>query len=639
MRARRTYAAIRKFNASHPLFCPDTDKTVRRITDFIYLKTCSVTSHWARELIGQVPSGRWSQLVAVKPETVGFSLKMEAQVLRLLTLIFLSHYVNFHTVVLAGNDQGPSSDHDDLKVALWHGLRLGSSSGPSLWPLIPVGLVPSGPQQPRQDLTPQDLGEESPEGYQNPVETLCITANKRQGRCMFLKDCQPLFRLPSVEPDESWLFGIHGSCPLNYKGAQVFGVCCLKDSPDTVLTVEEQSAPPEPVEDSQQLLRFADDIPGLMDRAHVQARPATDNTDDPTVRYPTNYPTFPPHPTHPPLPTHPPSHTNQPWWVTGTTTRRPSTRPSTAWPPRPSHPPTTHAPTTSQVPWWMTTTTRRPTTVTTTTTSTTPQTSTGFKDPCSASTVYSSDDDDDVYANTSQRVVNGTIARPHAFPWIVSLFNGHKQICGGSLIDTSHILTAAHCIAHMSRYDVQRLNVLLGAHNLRNRGAHTKSLRVKRVVRHKDYDSVRLYNDVAILTLEKPVEYTRYIRPICLNSGGDFVGQYATVAGWGSIYEGGPQPGDLMEVRLRVWSNEDCRQKYGSAAPGGIVPSYLCAGQGGKDSCSGDSGGPLVIKAGSVMKQVGLVSWGIGCGKGQYPGVYSRISYFLPWINRVRATY
>jgi len=95
----------------------------------------------------------------------------------------------------------------------------------------------------------------------------------------------------------------------------------------------------------------------------------------------------------------------------------------------------------------------------------------------------------------------------------------------------------------------------------------------------------------------------------------------------------GPQPAVLQEVTIPVWSNTECRLKYGAAAPGGIVESFLCAGQASRDSCSGDSGGPLMINDGK-WTQVGVVSWGIGCGKGQYPGVYTRVTSFMPWIRK-----
>lgn len=93
----------------------------------------------------------------------------------------------------------------------------------------------------------------------------------------------------------------------------------------------------------------------------------------------------------------------------------------------------------------------------------------------------------------------------------------------------------------------------------------------------------------------------------------------------------GPQPAVLQKVTVPVWSNAQCRSKYGPHAPGGILESMICAGQDSRDSCNGDSGGPLMVNEGHWV-QIGVVSWGIGCGKGQYPGVYTRVTSFLPWI-------
>lgn len=95
----------------------------------------------------------------------------------------------------------------------------------------------------------------------------------------------------------------------------------------------------------------------------------------------------------------------------------------------------------------------------------------------------------------------------------------------------------------------------------------------------------------------------------------------------------GPQPAILQKVTVPIWSNTHCQGKYGTSAPGGIIESMLCAGVDSKDSCTGDSGGPLMVNEGT-WTQVGIVSWGIGCGEGQYPGVYTRVSSFIPWITK-----
>lgn len=94
----------------------------------------------------------------------------------------------------------------------------------------------------------------------------------------------------------------------------------------------------------------------------------------------------------------------------------------------------------------------------------------------------------------------------------------------------------------------------------------------------------------------------------------------------------GPQPAILQKVNVPIWTNAACRAKYGYAAPGGIPDTMICAGQTSRDSCSGDSGGPLMINNEGHWLQIGVVSWGIGCGQGQYPGVYTRVSSFMPWI-------
>ncbi|XP_047478659.1 serine protease 44-like [Penaeus chinensis] len=497
-----------------------------------------------------------------------------------------------------------------------------------------------------------------PAGTQAPALWACA----RESRSV-----TPYFRLPELSPEDSWLYGLSDSCPISTDEGMVFGVCCeraeasLGNSPGAA---RQELPPSEALKDASvvkyMVVGSEESGPGLMDRSHVQfipphARPIAASR-RPTVRYP-NYPTFP---THPPIITHPPSHTNQPWWTTrpSGSTPAPPTTTSPWWPPQT----TTRRPTTAN-PWdqWTTTTTANPWDQwTTSSTTTTPRSTTWWQPPststttpapsppgapaasgpepdaCVAGSFYSADSDDD----GAFRISGGQPASKHSYPWIAILFNGGKPFCGGSLIDRTHILTAAHCIAHMSQFDISNLRVRLGAHNIMTRETTAQDFKITRVVRHKDYNSLKLYNDVAMLTLERPAVYTAQVRPVCLDKSQErYAGEMVTVAGWGSMYEGGPQSPSLYQVRLRVWSNEDCARKYGRAAPGGIVDSYLCAGQDGKDSCQGDSGGPLVKYIDGVWTQVGLVSWGIGCGKGHYPGVYSRISSFLPWINRVRAAY
>ena len=130
------------------------------------------------------------------------------------------------------------------------------------------------------------------------------------------------------------------------------------------------------------------------------------------------------------------------------------------------------------------------------------------------------------------------------------------------------------------------------------------------------------------------------VRAVCLPTGGDlYAGKTGTVVGWGSIKEQGPQPDELREVTVKIWDNHTCKDTYGNAAPGGIMDHMMCAGQKGKDSCSGDSGGPMQIGEGSTWTQIGIVSWGIGCGKSHYPGVYTRVTAVRDWIDKIVKDY
>ncbi|XP_046654787.1 trypsin-1-like isoform X1 [Daphnia pulicaria] len=238
-----------------------------------------------------------------------------------------------------------------------------------------------------------------------------------------------------------------------------------------------------------------------------------------------------------------------------------------------------------------------------------------------------------------QKIVGGTEAIKNSWPGIVALKNNGRQFCGGSLMSPTHILTAAHCVAHMSSWDVSRLTVELGMHVLKPISDAQVSKKVRRVTRHKGFDSRTLYNDIAILTMESPVLFTSKISPVCLPPAGStdqYTDKDAAVIGWGALKEGGSQPNALQQVTVQIIANSKCKSSYGSDAPGGIVDHMLCAAYPGKDACSGDSGGPLLVQSspGSPWIQAGIVSWGIGCAQAKYPGVYTRVTSFMNWIGK-----
>ncbi|KAM7333072.1 hypothetical protein ACRRTK_006392 [Alexandromys fortis] len=147
-------------------------------------------------------------------------------------------------------------------------------------------------------------------------------------------------------------------------------------------------------------------------------------------------------------------------------------------------------------------------------------------------------------------------------------------------------------------------------------------------------------NDIALLKLSSPVNYNNHIQPICLlNSTFKFENRNdCWVTGWGTIGEDEslPSPYTLQEVQVAIFNNSMCNHMYQKTDFRiNIWGDMVCAGNpaGGKDACFGDSGGPLVCDQDTVWYQVGVVSWGIGCGRPNRPGVYTNISHHYNWIR------
>ncbi|XP_043089726.1 transmembrane protease serine 11C-like [Puntigrus tetrazona] len=157
---------------------------------------------------------------------------------------------------------------------------------------------------------------------------------------------------------------------------------------------------------------------------------------------------------------------------------------------------------------------------------------------------------------------------------------------------------------------------------------------VSKIIIHPKYNPINLDNDIALVQLSSSVNFTDYIRPVCLAAAGSTFAANTDswVTGWGKLNFGDTTiPNLLQEVKIAVVSNSDCKSAYGSL----ITDNMLCAGptKGGKGFCQGDGGGPLLIKS-SQWIQSGIVSFGGGgCAVPKFPGVYSRVSQYQSWIS------
>nr|XP_030127733.3 acrosin-like isoform X2 [Taeniopygia guttata] len=237
------------------------------------------------------------------------------------------------------------------------------------------------------------------------------------------------------------------------------------------------------------------------------------------------------------------------------------------------------------------------------------------------------------------RVVGGKSAEAGAWPWLVSIqdpsVSGTGHLCGGSLINTQWVLTAAHCFADSRNISAMRL--LIGATQLTEPGPGAEVRLIKRLLVHKEYSSADQRNDIALLELNEPVQCSSYIQLACVPNATLDVAQLETcyVAGWGATTARSQKSSDvLQEAKVHLINVQICNSS--EWYQGDIHTHNLCAGypEGGIDTCQGDSGGPLMCKDNSAdfFWVVGVTSWGRGCARAKRPGIYTSVQHFYDWI-------
>ncbi|XP_043823485.1 trypsin-like [Dromiciops gliroides] len=239
-------------------------------------------------------------------------------------------------------------------------------------------------------------------------------------------------------------------------------------------------------------------------------------------------------------------------------------------------------------------------------------------------------------SNNVERIIGGKNCTKDSVPYQVYIATGNFM-CGGSLIKAQWVLSAAHC------YNPE-IQVILGAYNLNIFEGTEQIISSNKVIRHPSYNEEDTNHDIMLIKLTKSATLNSHVSTISLPTSCVAPGTNCLISGWGKtkislwdwlaglyLFPRAKSPNILQCLNAPVLSDISCQKAY----PGKITRNMICLGfmEGKKDTCQGDSGGPVVCKG----QLQGIVSWGMGCAKKGYPGVYTKVCNYVDWIEKTIA--
>ncbi|XP_006165391.1 transmembrane protease serine 11B-like protein [Tupaia chinensis] len=230
---------------------------------------------------------------------------------------------------------------------------------------------------------------------------------------------------------------------------------------------------------------------------------------------------------------------------------------------------------------------------------------------------------------TYDRIKGGSNAQEGEWPWQASLKINGRHYCGASLISDRYLVTAAHCFQktkNPNNYSVSfgtKVNPPYMQHY------------VQQIITHENYIQGQHHDDIAVIQLTERVLFKNDVHRVCLPEATQIFppGEGVVVTGWGAFSYNGEYPVLLQKAPVKIIDTNTCNSP--EAYNGLILDTMMCAGymKGNIDACQGDSGGPLVYpNSRSIWYLVGIVSWGVDCGKINKPGVYTRVTSYRNWI-------